>query len=110
MSKFNEDTARYQLSKFLQSEYSAQLDIDSYDVAILTTVFDFMDSGNNEVCYAGIDKISRISRTERSTVIRRLKKLEKLSIIEKARGKYSVHIWIGNLVKMIFKHEKSRSG
>lgn len=93
-------TARYQLSRFLQSEESFLLPLDSTDIAILVTIFDFMDCGQFEVCFAKLNEISKISRTPCSTLRKRLKKFECLKMITSVRKKYNKDIYIGHKIKI----------
>ena len=96
----NKHTARYQLSRFLQSDKSFELNLDAKDVSILMTIFDFMDSGDSESCFALLQKISKISRVPRRTAIDRIKKLESLKIIKSKRTNYKKIITIGELIKL----------
>jgi hypothetical protein len=92
-------TARYQLSRFLQSNESLKLPIDFKDVAILVTIFDFMDSGDKEECFADQLLISKISRVPRSTLIERIKKYQKLNLLKKVRVGYKNYYYIGETIK-----------
>jgi len=92
-------TARYQLSRFIQSEDSFKLDLDFKDIALLTTIFDFMDSGKEECCFVDQIKLAKISRVPRRTIIERLKKLIKFELLKKERKGYKNHYFIGDAIK-----------
>lgn len=99
MKNINKHTARYQLSRFIQSEESFSLNLDFKDIALLSVIFDFMDSGEKEWCFADQIKLSKISRVPRSTIIERIKKLISLEIIRKERVGYKNYYYIGNSIK-----------
>ena len=94
------NTARYQLSRFLQSQESFKLSLDGKDIAILMTIFDFMDSGDKECCHAKQSLICLISRVPRATLIERIKKLIKLNLISKIRKSYMNYYLIGSAIKI----------
>jgi hypothetical protein len=93
-------TARYQLSRFLQSDESFNLPLDGKDVSILTTIFDFMDSGDEECCFAKLTLICKNSRVPRSTVIERIKKFIKFNLLIKVRKSYMNNYYIGSSIKI----------
>lgn len=93
------DTARYQLSIYIQSEQSQLLKLDAKDISILTVIYDFMDAGNNELCFAKQEKISKVSRVPLRTLVERINKLVELRLITKVRKQYLNHYGIGTVIK-----------
>lgn len=98
MSNNIKHTCAYQVSFFLNSEYSQQFNLDYKDVAILRTIADFMDMSDDHVCFANQNKISKISRVPKRTLIDRMKKYIELKLINKIRKRYTNHYYLGELI------------
>ncbi len=98
MTKNNKNTARYQLSIFLQSAKSFEFNLNGDDLAVLMTIFDFMDSGNKECCFADLETIAKISRVPYRTLARKISKLCKFNIIHKKRTRRQNNYFIGSSI------------
>lgn len=100
MDNDNKHTARYQLSRFLQSEESFLLPLNAADISILIIICDFMDTGNQECCFASQATISKISRVPLRTLMRHLKKLIKIKLLKCERKKYNNNYLLGDKLKL----------
>jgi hypothetical protein len=79
----NQDTARFQLDRFLNGDHSFDYDLDAYDIALLyaiTYYIDLQKKGKN-ACLAKQSTLATRARLDRKVANRRIKKLAQYNLI-----------------------------
>ena len=98
MSNNINDTCAYQVSYFLNSDYSFEFPLDAKDISILRTMADYMDMSDKRICFLKQSKLIKISRVPLRTLIKHINKLIDLKLIIKEKIGILNHYKLGNII------------